>query len=311
ASAIVFSLAGDIWIVDRAGGRARALTQGAGEDDLPFFSPDGMRIAWTRGDGAGGGDVWVASTGGGDDRQITFHPKAEMLRDWSADGKTLLMTCARDGDGLTRLYEGSSSGGPQTALPLPSGYQGSFSPDGKRVVYQPYSIPFERSEWRYYRGGSTSPLWIVDLATSRVVDRLPRKNENLRYPMWLGDRIYYLSDITGVMNLHVYDTRTKRARTLTSFRDHGIDAAGVGSDAIVFTRQGRIHLFDLRTEASHEVAITLRTPVGGRARRAAPLADDLESAVPSPAGDRLALEARGDIFVLDRASGRVRNLTQT
>jgi len=311
ASAIVFSLAGDLWIVDRAGGRARALTQGAGEDDLPFFSPDGMRIAWTRGDGAGQGDIWVASTGGGDDRQVTFHPKAEFLRDWSADGKTLLMTCNRDGDGLSRLYRGSPSGGPQTALPLPSGYQGSFSPDGKRLVYQPYSIPFERSEWRYYRGGAASPLWIVDLATSRVVDRLPRRNENLRYPMWLGDRIYYLSDVTGVFNLHMYDTRTKRGRTLTTFRDHGIDAAGIGPDAIVFTRQGRIHLFDLRTERTHEIAIALRAPAAGRAPRTAPLAAFLESAVPSPTGDRLALEARGDIFVLDRVSGRLRNLTHT
>ena len=311
ATSIVFSLAGDLWVVDRAGGRARALTQGVGEDDMPFLSPDGNRIAWTRGDGAGGGDVWVASSGGGDERQVTFHPKVEILRDWSADGTTLLMTCNRDGDGLTRLYTGSPSGGAQIMLPLPSAYQGSLSPDGKQVVYQPYSIPFERSEWRYYRGGSTSPLWIVDLATSRVVDRLPRKNENLRYPMWRGDRIYYLSDATGVMNLHVYDTRTKRDRSLTSFRDHGVDAAGIGPDTIVFTRQGRIHLFDLETETSHEVAITLSVPAAGRAPRTASLADYLESAVPSPTGDRLALEARGDIFVLDRASGRIRNLTQT
>jgi tricorn protease len=310
-STIVFSLAGDLWTVDRAGGRARELTQGIGEDDMPFFSPDGMRIAWTRGDDGGGGDIWVASAGGGDNRQVTFHPKAEVLRDWSADGKTLLMTCGRDGDGLYRLYTGAPSGGPQTALPLPQGYQGSFSADGKRLVYQPYSIPFERSEWRYYRGGSASPLWIVDLATSRVVDRLPRTKENLRYPMWLGDRIYYLSDVNGVMNLHVYDTRSKRARSLTAFRDHGIDAAGNGPDAIVYTRQGRIHLFDLRTETSHEVAITLRAPAAGRAPRAAPLAGYLESAEPSPAGDRLVLEARGDIFVLDRSSGRLRNLTQT
>ena len=311
AASIAFSLAGDLWIVDRKGGRARTLTQGAGEDDMPFFSPDGMRIAWTRGDGGGGGDVWVASTAGGDERQVTFHPKVEILRDWSADGTTLLMTCNRDGDGLTRLYMGSPSGGPQIMLPLPSAYQGSLSPDGKQVVYQPYSIPFERSEWRYYRGGSTSPLWIVDLATSRVVDRLPKANENLRYPMWLGDRIYYLSDVTGVTNLHVYDTRTKRARTLTSFRGHGIDAAGIGPDAIVFTREGRVHLFDLKAETSREVAITLRAPVAGRKPRTAPLANNLESAVPSPTGDRLALEARGDIFVLDRAGGRIRNLTQT
>lgn len=311
ASAIVFSLAGDLWIVDRAGGRTRALTQGAGEDDMPFFSPDGERIAWTRGDGAGGGDVWIAPSEGGDARQVTFHPKAEILRDWSADGTTLLMTCSRDGDRLNRLYTGSPSGGAQVALRLPSGYQGSLSPDGKRLVYQPYSISFESSEWRYYRGGATSPLWIVDLATSRVVDRLPRKNENLRYPMWREDRIYYLSDVTGTMNLRVYDTRSKRDRSLTSFRDHGIDAAGIGPDAIVFTRQGRIHLFDLQTESSHEVVITMRVPAAGRASRAAPLAAYLESAVPSPAGDRLALEARGDIFVLDRATGHLRNLTQT
>ena len=266
-TSVVFSLAGDLWLVDRSGGQARSITSGPGEDDGPVFSPDGSRIAFTRIDGGSNPDVWIVPAVGGNPEQVTFHPKTDVVREWSPDGASLLMTCGRDGDRLPRLYTGSPSGGPQTALPLPSGYQGSRSPDGKRVVYQPYSIPFEASEWRYYRGGATSPLWIVDLATSRVVDKIPRANENLRHPMWLGDRIYYTSDASGVMNLHVYDPRSKRARPLTTYRDQGIEFAGSGNDAIAFTRLGSIYLFDLQTESPREIPVTIRMAAPGRARR--------------------------------------------
>jgi tricorn protease len=310
-ASIVFSLAGDLWIVDRNGGQARAITSGPWEDDGPVFSPDGSRVAFTRLDGGGGADVWIVGTTGGTAEQVTFHPKSDVVREWSGDGSSLLMTCGRDGDRLPRLYTGSPAGDPQTALPLPSGYQGSRSPEGARLVYQPYSIPFEASEWRHYRGGATSPLWIVDLATSRVVDRIPRANENLRHPMWHGDRIYYTSDASGVMNLHVYDPRSKRARALTRHRDQGIEFAGLGNDAIAFTRGGRIYLFDLQSQSEREVPVTLRMSSSGRARREALLASFLQDAAPSSEGDRLLLEARGDIFVMDRASGSLRNVTQT
>ena len=311
ATSVAFSLAGDLWVVDRKGGHARALTSGPWEDDGPVFSPAGSRIAFTRMDGGGNADVWIVSTAGGAPEQVTFHPKNDVIREWSTDGSPLLLTCGRDGDRLPRLYTGSPSGGSQTALPLPSGYQGSRSPDGTRLVYQPYSIPFEASEWRYYRGGAASPLWIVDLATSRVVERIPRRNENLRYPMWHEDRIYYTSDASGVMNLQAYDVRSKQTRALTHYPDLGIEFAGKGNDAIAFTRAGRIYLFDFQTQSAREIPVTLRMAASGRAPREALLAPFLQSGKPSPAGDRLALEARGDIFVLDRASGSIRNLTQT
>src|SRR5678815_5468786 len=55
---IVFSYAGDLWIVSRQGGEARRLTSGAGNEANPIFSPDGQTVAFT-GDYDGNVDVYT------------------------------------------------------------------------------------------------------------------------------------------------------------------------------------------------------------------------------------------------------------
>lgn len=51
---IVFSYAGDLWIVSREGGEAKRLITVTGEKWNPVFSPDGRQIAFTRGSGDDG-----------------------------------------------------------------------------------------------------------------------------------------------------------------------------------------------------------------------------------------------------------------
>ncbi len=43
------------------------------------------------------------------------------------------------------------------------------------------------------RGGQTYSIWIANMADSKVKE-IPRKNTNDEQPMWIGDKIYYLSD---------------------------------------------------------------------------------------------------------------------
>jgi len=50
--------------------------------------------------------------------------------------------------------------------------------------------------WKRYRGGQTRKIWIADMADSSVVP-IPRENSNDFNPMWVGDRIYFLSDAKG------------------------------------------------------------------------------------------------------------------
>ena len=61
---IVFSHAGDLWIVGRDGGDARRLTSGVGVENRPYFSPDGRMVAFT-GDYEGNSDVYVVPANGG------------------------------------------------------------------------------------------------------------------------------------------------------------------------------------------------------------------------------------------------------
>ena len=71
---IVFSYAGDLWIVARDGGNATRLTANPGVETDPVFSPDGTQIAFT-GQYDGNTDVFTVSAAGGVPRRLTYHPQ--------------------------------------------------------------------------------------------------------------------------------------------------------------------------------------------------------------------------------------------
>jgi tricorn protease len=64
--------------------------------------------------------------------------------------------------------------------------------------------------------------------------------------MWAPDnRIYYISDRDGRMNLYSTDLGSKETKQLTTFKDFDIKFPSIGKDAIVFEQAGQIWRFDL------------------------------------------------------------------
>src|SRR5436305_1591669 len=92
-------------------------------------------------------------------------------------------------------------------LPLPMGEEGAFSPDGARLAYVPFwnrrSAPGAYIVWKHYRGGKASPVWVANLADSHV-EKVPRKDSNDFNPMWVGNKVYFLSDRNGPVTLFAY-----------------------------------------------------------------------------------------------------------
>src|SRR6476661_10692624 len=164
ASRIAFIYAGDLWTCDHGGGNVRRLTSGAGVESSPAFSPDGNWIAFSA-QYEGNTDVYVVSAEGGVPRRLTWHPGADIVQAFTPDGKAILFTSPRSvyTARYTQLFTVPVEGGPEALLPIPNANRAAYSPDGRRIAYNPGAPQF--LQWKRYRGGAVSRLWIYDVAT--------------------------------------------------------------------------------------------------------------------------------------------------
>lgn len=186
ARQIAFGYAGDLWVVDRAGGTPRRLTAGAGLESHPVFSPDGSQIAFA-GEYEGNTDVYVVAVAGGQPRRLTYHPDPDLPVGWTPDGKSVMFRSTRASSGrYTRLFTIPVTGGSEAEIPLPMAEEASFSPDGGKLAYVPFTntrgFPGGYIAWKHYRGGSAPFVWIADLKAS-VIEKVPRTDSNDFNPM--------------------------------------------------------------------------------------------------------------------------------
>jgi len=305
---IAFTYAGKIWLIERAGGTAKRLTSAPNEETNPVFSPDGQRIAFSRSNGNDWDVFTTRADGSGEPTRLTMMPEDDFVTAWSPDGKEVIFETSRDEETVTRLYKTSADRlALAIALPLHQSYSGSISPDGSHIAYNPRS---GAGEWRYYRGGYAAPLWIADLKTG-ALERLSIGTHNDRGPVWVQDKIYFVSDRTGIFNLYVYDTRSKRTQQLTKYKGQGVRAASATIGAAVYVLAGRIHLLDLNTNSDGVIKVSVTPDTSELAVRNANAVRSLEQILPSPTGDRIVFGARGEVLIFDPSNGSYKNLTNT
>jgi tricorn protease len=322
---IAFRYADDIWTVARQGGEAERLTSNGKVTAGPFYSPDGAWIAYSA-HLNGNTDAYIIPAAGGVPRRITWHPDGSQVAGWSPDGKDVLITNgAASYRHFLRLFRVHADGtGVPEPLPLPSGSEGSFSPDGKSIAYQPFSK--WQPAWKRYVGGQTSPIWIVNLKTLDLV-KVPRENSNDSNPVWVGDQVFFLSDrdSTGTNNgpvtLYCYDTKSKQVSQvmvnngldMKSFQaGPAKDIGGADRSVLIVEQFGRILLVDPVNGMNMPIPITIHGELAALAPHRANLSpEEIQNANLSPTGARAVFEAHGEIFTVPAEKGDTRNLTQT
>ncbi|MGF1510439.1 MAG: PDZ domain-containing protein [Myxococcota bacterium] len=308
---LVFVYAGDLWVSDRDGSNPRRLTTGPDQDSHPRFSPDGRVVAYSSNVNRNQ-DVFLIATEGGSPKRLTWHPADDWVRGFTPKGDVVFASGRKAPLWRrTQLFVVSPEGGLPTALPLPQAFDGAYAPDAKRLAYQPFQpAQFGPSGWDRHRGGTTPPIWIYEFETDEV-EEIPRERVNDTNPMWVGEKVYFLSDRADVVNLFSYDIQTKKVEQLTKRVDWDIDSAGAGPDVIVYEAGGQLHNFDVKTGESRALRIDLKadwpqlSPSWKDASKSM-VAQDI-----SPSGIRVAFAARGDIFTVPVEGGSIRNLTKS
>ena len=253
---IVFSYAGDLWIVGRDGGDARRLTTDVGRESSAKFSPDGSMVAFSA-QYDGNTDVYVVPATGGEPRRLTWHPGGDFARGWTPAGDAVVFASGRTGAPIPypRFWTVPLAGGLPTAMPMPRAWTGKFSPDGERFAYEP--ILSWEVEWRNYRGGQNRPIWGLDLAELSL-DKLPWVDSDDSEPVWIGDTIYFLSDRDWAVNVWAYDTGSGELRQLTRFKEFDAKSLEGGGGWLVFEQAGYVHHLDTATGETGQVPIEVR-----------------------------------------------------
>ena len=307
---IAFLYADDVWTVSRKGGEAERLTSNGHVSGGPFYSPDGAEIAYAA-HLEGNTDVYVVPTEGGVPHRITWNPAGSTVVGWSRDGKSVLVVSMEQSyRHFLKLYlvHEDGSGMPEP-LPLPSGFQGSFSPDGESIAYQP--VTKWEPAWKKYVGGQTTPIWLVNLKTLDLV-KVPRENSNDSNPVWVGNTVYFLSDRDGHMSLFQYDVDSKAVTELVHNTGFDLKTFQAGPGGLVYEQFGSIHFYDPATKSDTPVAITIHGELPNlEPHLAAVTPDEIRNSDLSPTGARAAFEAHGEIFTVPAEKGDIRNLTNT
>ncbi len=318
---IVFSYAGDLYTVEKAGGLARKITNDEnGYEMFPRFSPDGKKVAFT-GQYDGNTEVFVIPSQGGIPQRLTY--TATLGRDDVSDrmGPNNLVMTWKDNENIVfrsrkqsfndfkgQLFLANINGGLTTELPLPAGGFCSYSPDKSKLAYNRVFREFRT--WKYYRGGMADDIWIYDFKTKQTENITNNPAQDI-FPMWSGNKIYFCSDRDRTMNLFVYDMGSKEIKKLTDFKEFDIKFPSLGDNAIVFENGGYLYVFDLVSQKAEKVTIRIANDMITGRNQMKDASKNINSFSLAPDGKRVAFDARGDVWTVPGKTGITRNLTAT
>ena len=266
---VVFVADDDVWLVAASGGRAERLTADRVPATRPRLSPDGTQVAWcTRRDG--NPEAYVAPVAGGPATRLTYwnHTHTRVLG-WSSDGRVIVSSPALQ-PFRTRswAYALPTDGAPGERLPY-GPISGLARTAGGPTVLQSM-INREPATWKRYRGGTRPKLWIDRAGDGSFERLLAELNGQLADPVWVGDRLVFLSDHEGHGNVYSVladgtDLRRHSDHTGNYARDLAGDLEG-GSTAVVYQRAGQLYRLDSFEADAEPVAVEVELP-GSRATR--------------------------------------------
>lgn len=321
-SQIVFTYAGELYTVGRDGGVARRLTSGPGYSSFPRFSADGTQLAFTS-QYDGNTEVYVMPAEGGVPKRLTT--TATLGRDDVSDRmgpNNIVMAWQNTKPQVafrSRMTSYNSFNGSlytvgldaelPRQLPVPRGGFLSFSPDDSKMAFN--RIFREFRTWKHYRGGMADDIWLFDFNTGTSQNLTNDAAQDI-CPMWSPDnRIYFISDRDGRMNLFSTDLAGKETKQLTTFKDFDIKFPSLGKDAIVFEQAGYIWRYDLGSGQATPVPIEIKEDFASGRGALVDASKNTQSVNPAPDGERVISVARGDLFSVPAKDGTPRNLSKT
>ncbi len=295
---VVFVSEDDLWRVSSRGGVPWRLTANLGRISDPAFSPTGKWLAFV-GREEGRDEVYLMPAQGGPAKRLTYLGGGVSVLGWTPDSKKIIFSSSagQPFNQLTMLYNISPEGGQPELLPYGPARSISFGPQNGVVLGRHAQ---NLAYWKRYRGGRAGDIWI-DLKGKGRFKPLLKLKSNLIRPIWLKDRIYFLSDHEGVGNLYSCTLRGTKVQRHTHHENFYIRQPASDAERIIYTAGGDLYIFDPAQQekgkaAVEKINIQFHSPRVQRNRKFIKASGYLGHYSLHPKGHSITLTVRGKAF---------------
>ena len=302
---IVFVAESDIWRVSIEGGLAQRLTTHAEEERHPAISPDGKTIAYSA-TYEGPTEVYTMPLEGGLPTRCTYSEGSRAVG-WTPDGKLAFSTSVFNKFPEPQLVTLDLNSKTKSIVPLHRAYNGIQNEDG---IWFFVHMRDQNENVKRYQGGQARQLWKFDGENEAVKLTTDHLGESFN-PMWHNGRLYFITDRDGIQNIWSMDIAGKDLQQHTTHTEYDVRSANVHDGKIVYQHAADLWLLDIASGEYHRIDIRLASDMEHlREQWIEDPASYITSVNPDPTGEKVAVTARGRVFIVPAQSGRTISYTE-
>ena len=297
---VVFTSEGDLWAVDIHGGNARRLTSGSGIESKASLSPDGQSIAFVA-QYDGPSDVYAMPAAGGVPQRRTWDGNS-VPAGWAPNGRLLVSTTR-----FSTLPDSQlvliGNRGERELVPLASASDAVYSSDGHTLFFTRWRK--QPSFTKRYQGGMAENIWAFD-GNGEAAPLTADWRGTSHNPMYWNNRVYFLSDRDGIMNVWSMDVHGHDPRQESHQRRFDVGSASMSDGRIVYSCGADLWSLDVTNGHEATIPIVLISDFDQLRDHwvKSPL-NYLSDVHISPDGSSAIFTARGEVFTLPAKSGRI------
>ena len=324
---IAFTYKGDIYIVDREGGKAQQITTNPAYDSTPLWTPDGKEIVFSS-YREKSKDIYKVSAEGGAPLRMTSHPGNETPKAVLKDGSIVFCASIQQDSQYgdfpegTQLYTVSPDGGCPSLVTSLQIENLSVRSDNT-IIYEDYK-GYEDPWRKHHTSSVTHDIWMYTptsksskqfgISPDGTFSKLTDFKGEDRNPLFSndGDRIYYLSEQDGTFNIYT-NTLDKKGKPeqLTFHRGNPVRYLSVSNnDILCYSYDGELYTLQ-QGKKPRKVNIYIATDQIESPAQDRTLTSGATSLAVSPEGKEIAIIVRGDLFVTSVDHKTTKRITNT
>ena len=305
---VVFCAEGDLWTVSLNGGMAHRLTTHDEEEMYPTFSPDGESVLFTA-SYEGPYELYTMPVTGGMTTRWTYERDASIANDWTSDGSIVYATRAYNKKPDYRVVKIDVQSKKKTFIPLDQASEASFSDDLKTVYF--VRPAYHRNVTKRYKGGTARQVWKYTEGSEEAVKLTTDYDGESHHPMFFQNRVYFISDRDGMMNIWSIDTNGGDLTQHTEHTDFDIRYANISDGNIVYQMGADLWKYNIDSDVSEKINIQLVSDLDQLREKWEQNPSQYITAVNTDVkGEKIVITARGRVFVVPVKDGRIVEFTQ-